>query len=95
MASYYRNLCPNFSLVICPLTNLLKKSAKFEWTPHCQKAFENVKLLLTAAPVFAAPHSGLPFEIKVDASQVGAGAVLLQTHFGGVSHPVSFLIHIN
>lgn len=54
-----------------------------------------MKLLLTAAPVFAAPHSGLPFEIKVDASQVGAGAVLLQTHFGGVSHPVSFLIHIN
>ncbi|KAL1251972.1 hypothetical protein QQF64_019768 [Cirrhinus molitorella] len=62
-------------------------ASRFEWTSHCQKAFENVKLLLTATPVLAAPQSGLPFEIQVDASQVGAGAVLLQTQADGLTHP--------
>ncbi len=32
----------------------------------------------------------MPFKLQVDASQVGAGAVLLQTGENGLDYPVSF-----
>jgi len=36
MVGYYRKFCPNFSDVASPLTDLLKKNAKFTWkiNPH-------------------------------------------------------------
>ncbi len=36
------------------------------------------KNLLCSAPVLAAPNNSLPYKLDVDASAVGAGAVLLQ-----------------
>ncbi len=66
-ASYYHSFCLNFSVVICPLTNLLKSSDKFEWTLQSQQAFENVKLLPFTAPVLAAPQCDRPFKIQADA----------------------------
>lgn len=77
MVSYYRGLCSNFSTVI------FKNSVKFDWSENCQRAFENVKLLLTTAPVLASQRLDMPFKLQVDASQVGAGAVLLQTMDSG------------
>ena len=62
----------------------------FKWTPERQQAFESVKALLCHAPVLAAPDFGKPFRVEVDASAVGAGAVLLQDDPNAVEHPVSF-----
>ncbi len=90
MVGYYRGFCANFSTVVSPLTDLLKSSVKFDWSKNCQRAFENVKLLLTTAPVLAAPRLDMPFKLQVDASQVGAGAVLLQTGENGLDYPVCF-----
>lgn len=90
MAGYYRQFCQNFSTVATPLTNLLSSKVKFEWTLDCQKAFEKVKSLVSSAPVLAAPRLNEPFQLQVDASGVGAGAVLLQTGEDGLVHPVSF-----
>ncbi len=90
MVGYYRGFCANFSTVVSPLTDLLKSSVKFDWSENCQRAFENVKLLLTTAPVLAAPRLDMPFKLQADASQVGAGAVLLQTGENGLDYPVSF-----
>lgn len=60
------------------------------WTPECQHAFDSVKSLLCHAPVLAAPDCSRPFQLEVDASGVGAGAVLLQEDDAGVIHPVSY-----
>ncbi|KAK5890792.1 hypothetical protein CesoFtcFv8_014278 [Champsocephalus esox] len=38
----------------------------------------------------AAPNLGKPFKLEVDASAVGAGAVLLQEDADGVDHPVCY-----
>lgn len=48
------------------------------WSAQWQLAFENVKTLLCAAPVRAAPCMDKPFKLEVDVSHIGAGAVLLQ-----------------
>lgn len=90
MAGYYRGFCQNFSTEVAPLTNLLSSKVKFDWSPQCQHAFEKVKSLISSAPVLAAPRLDEPFQLQVDASNLGAGAVLLQTGMDGIDHPVSF-----
>ena len=90
MAGYYRGFCSNFSTVVAPLTNLLKGTVKYVWSSECGRAFDNAKLLLTSAPVLAAPRLEEPFLLQVDASQVGAGAVLLQKDDAGIDRPVFF-----
>lgn len=89
MAGYYRGFCCNFSTVVHPLTNLLSLKVDFVWTPECQDAFESIKSLVHA-PVLAAPDLTCPFKLEVDASDVGAGAVLLQDGTDEVDHPVCY-----
>lgn len=38
------------------LTDLLKGSTHFVWSPLCHKAFEDVKSVLCLSPVLSAPH---------------------------------------
>lgn len=90
MAGYYRSFCRNFSTVVCPLTSLLSPKADFVWSDACQQAFESIKLLLTCAPVLAAPDFSRPFKIEVDASSLGAGAVLVQEDDVGFDHPICY-----
>ena len=90
LAGYYRCFCANFSSVATPLTNLLKAGAKYNWSPECQVAFEKVKRQLCSAPVLAAPQLGKPFQLQTDASNVGAGAVLLQSDGNGFERPVCY-----
>lgn len=40
--------------------------------------------------MLAAPDLACPFKLEVDASAVGAGAVLLQDDADGIDHPVSY-----
>ena len=34
------------------MTKLLQKEAKFDWSPACEEAFQDLKTFLTNAPVF-------------------------------------------
>lgn len=90
LAGYYRAFCRNFSSVVEPLTRLLSPKVDFVWTPECQVAFDSAKSLLCHAPVLAAPEFSKPFKLEVDASAVGAGAVLLQEDVEGIDHPVCY-----
>ena len=90
LVGYYRSFCKNFSSVAEPLTRLLKKDVLFIWSTKCQVAFSNLKSLLCSAPVLAAPRLGESFSLQVDASNVGAGAALLQSDKQGVDRVVAF-----
>jgi len=39
LAGYYRRFIENFSKIAKPMTNLLKKTNEFEWTPECEHSF--------------------------------------------------------
>jgi hypothetical protein len=39
LAGYYRRFIENFSKIAEPMTNLLKKTNEFEWTPECEHNF--------------------------------------------------------
>ena len=90
MAGYYRKFCLNFSEVVAPMTNLLKKNVKFEWSSVCQKAFDKVKAILCTSPVLVTPDFEKRFVLTTDASDVGAGSVLQQESASGLLHPVCY-----
>ena len=90
MAGYNRKLCNNFSVKAEPLTNLLGKRVKFIRTNNCQKYFEKLKAILKNAPVLLAPSFDKEFKWPIDASDAGAGSVLLQEDDNGIDHPVCY-----
>ncbi|XP_038715980.1 uncharacterized protein LOC120009442 [Tripterygium wilfordii] len=77
-AGFYRRFINSFSAIAKPLSNLLAQDVSFEWTPQCQKAFDDLKGALTTAPIMQTPNWSMPFELMCDASDVAVGAVLGQ-----------------
>jgi hypothetical protein len=61
-----------------PITSLLKNDTKFNWSSRCDEAFEQLKVLLTTAPVLAQSDIEKPFDVYCDASGSGLGCVLMQ-----------------
>ena len=90
MAGYYRRFCQNFSQVCAPLTELLKKNRPYNWETDQQQAFQRVKVILMNEPVLAMPDFQKAFKICVDASDIGAGAVLQQEDARGIDHPICY-----
>lgn len=81
--SWYRRFIPEFSSIMAPITALLKKKAKFDWTEECDHAFRRIKECLVVAPVLSCPDYTKPFVVQTDASSFGIGAVLTQPYDDG------------
>ena len=54
-----------FSMTMDPMTRLLQKNVRFEWSEKCQASFENLKAVLTEAPVLTQPTYGKEYVIFV------------------------------
>ncbi|KAK1633014.1 hypothetical protein QYE76_007329 [Lolium multiflorum] len=78
LAGFYRRFVPNFSTIAAPLNDLTKKGVIFEWGAAQDHAFDELKRLLTSAPLLALPDFNKQFEIECDASGIGIGGVLMQ-----------------
>ena len=78
LAGYYRRFVQDFSIIASPLTKLLRKNTKFEWTTECQESFEKLKACLTSAPVLTFPSGNGGYVVYSDASRKGLGCVLMQ-----------------
>lgn len=80
LAGYFRKFLQDYASKVACLTDLLKRTQPWAWTPHCEIAFQWVKDALQKAPVLALPDFQQPFEVICDASRVGIGAILLQAN---------------
>ena len=78
LAGYYRRFVKGFSMIAAPMTRLLQKNVKYEWSEKCQGSFEKLKAFLTEAPVLTQPTCGKEYVIYSDASLNGLGCVLMQ-----------------
>eukprot|EP00253_Pinus_taeda_P006262 PITA_06262 len=78
LAGYYRRFVEGFSKVAFPITSLQKKGKLFHWTPNCQKSFEQLKHLLTTAPILSIVDPNKDYVVCTDASKEGLGGVLMQ-----------------
>ena len=97
LAQHYRRFIPSFASIASPITDLTKgtgsKRRPVAWTPDCEKAFVQIKHLLTSSPVLLIPDINKPFRIETDSSDFGVGAVLLQPSDDPNSttwHPVAY-----
>ena len=61
---WYRRFVPNASALASPLNKLLRKKMKWVWGEDQQRAFEELKLRLTQAPVLACPDFTKPFVLQ-------------------------------
>ena len=84
LATFYRRFVPNFSGVATPITDLIRLE-RFDWTKAAEKAFEELKRLMTEAPVLRLPDFERVFKVACDASRIGIGGVLSQE-----GHPVEY-----
>ncbi|GKD89255.1 putative nucleotidyltransferase, ribonuclease H, partial [Tanacetum coccineum] len=77
-AGFYRRFIKDFSMISKPMTQLLMKDAKFNFSDDCKKAFNILKENLTTSPIIISSDWSVPFELMCDASDFAVGAVLGQ-----------------
>ena len=74
LANYYRRFVQGFASIAHPLYQLTSKNAKgFDWTPHCQQAFDQLKQLLVSPPILAYPRFEIPFVVHTHGSDHAIG----------------------
>jgi hypothetical protein len=78
LAGYYRSFIEGFSKISKPMTELLEKDKKFEWTSSCEASFQELKKRRTTAPILVMPDMEKPFYIYCDAFGQRLGCVLMQ-----------------
>jgi hypothetical protein len=61
LAGYYQRFIKGFSKISKPMTELLKKDKKFEWTPACKASFQELKKRLMTAPILVMHDMEKPF----------------------------------
>jgi hypothetical protein len=78
LARYYRRFIKGFSKIGCPITALQKKGIKFIWTSKCEERFQELKYLMTHAPVLNIVELDNDFLVCTYACNEGLGGVLIQ-----------------
>ncbi|KAL2251556.1 UNVERIFIED_CONTAM: RNA-directed DNA polymerase [Sesamum indicum] len=85
LVNYYWRFVKGYSEIARPLTNLLKKTETWNWTPLCQVAFDDLKKAMVTDPVLALPDMLKSLVVETDTSDYALGGVLMQD-----GHPDTF-----
>ena len=74
---YYRRFIDEFTSIASPLTSLIQKKFKLEWSESSEKSFQLLKDRLISAPILTLPGGSEGFVVYCDVSRVGLGCVLM------------------
>ena len=89
LVNYCARFIPNFATLAEPLRMLTRGDTEWVWGKAQQDAFSRLQVILTSDCVVAHYDQAAETELKVDASPVGLGAILLQRR-GDCAHPVAY-----
>ncbi|QRW18359.1 Retrotransposable element Tf2 protein [Rhizoctonia solani] len=89
--NYLCQFIPNFSTVACPLHNLTRKETPWSWGNPEEEAFQELKSLVTKAPVLVHSNPELPYYLETNASGVAMGAIVSQRGQDNRLHPVAYM----
>lgn len=88
MVNYVGKFVPNLTAHTAQMRSLLCNSTEWSWNSNHQKEFDDLKRLITEAPVLRFYDEKRRTKISADASKSGIGAVLLQ-EYGNRWRPVA------
>ena len=88
LVNYYRRFVRNCSKISKPLTELTK-DVPFNWGVSEEKAFRELKVKVTSAPVLSQFDPHRKIFVTTDACKLAIGAVMEQDHQDGC-HPVCY-----
>jgi len=89
--NFYRRFIWDFSAKARPLFDLTHSEQVWTWSGKEQAAFEDLKTVVTTAPVLVSPQELDLFRIEADSSDFATGAVLSQkSTMDGKWHPIVF-----
>ena len=63
LARFYRRFVKDFSTIVAPLHELMKKGVVFHWGKAHEESFDTLKDKLTHAPLLQLPNFGKTFEL--------------------------------
>ena len=78
MVNYYRDMWPQRSHLLAPLSSLTSSKVKWKWTPEHQESFDKMKALMAKETLVTFPDFSKEFEIHTDASALQLGACISQ-----------------
>jgi hypothetical protein len=78
LAGYYQRFIEGYLKISKPMTQLLEKDKRFEWTPACEASLQELKKRLMTALVLVMPAMEKSFSIYCDAPGQGLGCELMQ-----------------
>lgn len=74
--NFYRRFIDNFSHIAHPLHQLTRKDAPWTWGSEEEKAFQELKRLVTSFPILVHPDPSKRFRLETDSSGRATGSVL-------------------
>ena len=79
LASFYKKIIKNFSVVCNAMTETMRGDKKeFKWTHRADKSFETMKQKVVELPVLALSNFNKVFQVECDASSNAIGVLLSQ-----------------
>ena len=78
MINYYRDMWPQRSHLLAPLSSLTSSKVKWKWTAEHQESFDQMKALIAKETLLTFPDFSKEFEIHVDASNFQLGSCISQ-----------------
>ena len=78
IVNYLGKFAPNLATLSHPLTNLLKKDVPWNWSETQDKAFAEIKRVISNAPLLAFYNPSKELVVENDACEYGIGSVLMQ-----------------
>lgn len=94
VVTWYSHFVKDFSSLMTPITSLIKRKAqKVVWTEEADKAFIEIKKVLTSDPILRPPDYKKPFIVQCDASLYGVGGVLAQLDENNREYVISYYSH--
>ena len=95
MVGYYRKFISRFADAARPLTKLIRRESKFEWTNDCQVGFDYLRTCLMSDPILKYADPNKRYVIFTDASDQAAAGVLCQEYPDSngkiTEHPIAYL----
>ena len=89
LVSYYSAFLPALHNARAPLNRLLQKDSSWNWSSECERAFVQLKSMLSSDLLLTHYDPSFPIVVAADASNYGVGAVISHVLPDGTEKPVA------